>query len=219
MLDGFLCGVLLQPVAVPTARWWPQVTDVDARPLPAGFDAKRLRDLVLLRHDELDRAIRERRWFDPWVFELEDETDAVSGQAGAAGAAVHVDETGHGGPARHAPDNTDNDTDPAADAADDSGFDAEAAAASDAVYPWVAGLASALETFPGLMASSDDALTEPLALLYRHLDPDDLEDADELLEAIDQLGPPADIADAVEGLVRAVLLLADVTRPRVGPSR
>ena len=67
-----------------------------------------------------------------------------------------------------------------------------------------------MEFFPALMQRDAQALTEPLALLYRHLDPDDLEDADELLEEIESLEPPADLAEAVEGLVRATLLLADV---------
>jgi uncharacterized protein len=56
-------------------------------------------------------------------------------------------------------------------------------------------------------------MTEPLALLYRHLDPDDLEDADELIAEIETLEPPVDLTDAVEGLVRATLLLADIGRP------
>jgi uncharacterized protein len=54
---------------------------------------------------------------------------------------------------------------------------------------------------------------EPLALLYRHLDAEDLEDADELLAEIETLEPIADLEEAVEGLVRAILLLADLTRP------
>ena len=52
-----------------------------------------------------------------------------------------------------------------------------------------------------------------LALLYRHLDPQDLEDADVLLEEIDSLEPPEDLSESVEGLVRATLLLADIGRP------
>ena len=75
--------------------------------------------------------------------------------------------------------------------------------------PWVAGFADCARTFPGHARSAEDALTEPLALLYRHLDADDLEDADELLAEIDSLEPPADLAEAVEELVRATLLLAD----------
>ena len=163
-LDGFLCGVLVQPEPVASARWLPFVTDVDGRPLPAGFDARPLHALVARREDELRRAIGRREWFDPWLFELDDNG-----------------------------------------ASDDA-----SAASSDPAYPWVAGFAAALGTFPGLLAADEDALTGPLALLYRHLDADDLEDADALLAEIDSLEPPADLGAAVEELVRATLLLADV---------
>ena len=172
-LDGFLCGVLVQPHRVPDSQWLPHVTDADGRVLPAGFDASRLHALARRRHAELNDAITRRRWFDPWVFELEQ----------AAGSAPH-DESDEAAPPE-----------------------------VDAVYPWVAGFATALELFPALMRLDAAALTEPLALLYRHLDPEDLEDADALLEEIESLEPPADLSEAVEGLVRATLLLADVARP------
>ena len=164
-LDGFLCGVIVQPTAIGPARWLPFVTDVDGRACPAGFDARALHSLVLRRDAELRRAIGRREWFDPWVFELDDDGD--------------VD-------------------DPAV------------AARSDPAYPWVAGFAAALETFPGLLTADEDALTGPLALLYRHLDGEDLEDADALLAEIETLEPPAELAAAVEEIVRATLLLADV---------
>ena len=93
---------------------------------------------------------------------------------------------------------------------DDAAGDDASAARSDPAYSWVAGFAAALETFPGLLAADEAALTGPLALLYRHLDVDDLEDADALLAEIETLEPPADLAAAVEELVRATLLLADV---------
>lgn len=177
MLDGFLCGVLVQPQRIPDSRWLPHVTDADGRALPAGFDASRLQALARRRHAELDDAIARRQWFDPWVFELEDEEP----------------------PAR-------------------SNDDADEPPPIDAVLPWVAGFATAQEFFPALMEQDAQALTEPLALLYRHLDPEDLEDADDLLEEIDSLEPPVDLTEAVEGLVRATLLLADVSRP-VAPNR
>jgi uncharacterized protein len=164
MLDGYLCGVLVQPVRVPASRWLPYLTDADARALPASFDATRLHTLAQRRHAELDDAIARRQWFDPWVFELQ---------------------------------------------ADDE----DEPAAPDAVYPWVAGFALAMDCFPELMQRDAQVLTEPLALLYRHLDPDDLEDADELLAEIDTLEPPEDLSAAVEELVRATLLLADIGRP------
>jgi uncharacterized protein len=174
MLDGYLCGLLIQPRRIPAARWLPFITDVDGRALPARFDASRLDSLVQRRYAELDDAIARRQWFDPLVFELDAEED------------VDEDEDEDGEPA-----------------------------SIDAVYPWVAGFATALELFPDLMAMDAKALTEPLALVYRHLAADDLEDADDLLAEIESLEPPEDLADAVEGLVRATLLLADISRPVV----
>jgi uncharacterized protein len=165
-LDGFLCGVIVQPQRIAPERWRPFVSDGDGRALPASFDARRLLALVARREAELRAAIERRAWFDPWVFEL------VGDPAGAG--------------------------------------DAEAAAGVDAVYPWVAGFAAALETFPGLLAFDEGDLLEPLALLYRHLGADDLEDAEALLVEIESLEPPADLAGAVEEIVRATLLLADV---------
>ena len=174
MVDGFLCGVLVQPQRVPAVRWLPHLTDADGRALPRGFDATRLHALAQRRCAELNDAITRREWFDPWVFELADDAHEAPDDEGAEPPAV------------------------------------------DAVYPWVAGFATAMELFPQLMQGASPALTEPLALLYRHLEPDDLEDADDLLEEIDSLEPPADLSEAVEGLVRATLLLADVGRPLAG---
>jgi uncharacterized protein len=85
---------------------------------------------------------------------------------------------------------------------------------SQAVLPWVAGFAAALELFPALLQIDDAALREPLAVLYAHFDPEDLDDADDLRELIDDVAPPESVAEAVENLVRSTLLLADVSRPR-----
>lgn len=167
MLDGYLCGVLLQPQAVPAARWLRHVHDVDGRPAPPGVDLAPLHALAKRRHGQLDAAIARRQWFDPWVWELDDEE----------------------------------------------------ASPSQTVLPWVAGFATALELFPELMQRHEAALIEPLAVLYMHLDPDDLEDADALLEEIETLEPPLDLAEAVEGLVRSTLLIADVSRPQARPAR
>ena len=178
MLDGFLCGVLLQPHSVPLLRWLPHITDADGRALPERFDATRLHALARRRHAELLDAITRRQWFDPWVFELDDAPEDRAAERALIDADIDA-----------------------------------APAAIDAVYPWVAGFATALELFPGLMALDAQALNEPLALVYRHLDAEDLEDADELLAEIESLEPPADLSAAVEELVRATLLLADVSRP------
>jgi uncharacterized protein len=88
---------------------------------------------------------------------------------------------------------------------------------SETVLPWVGGFAAALDLFPELLTHpgmAEDAGREPLAVLYSHFDPDDLEDAEDLLPLIDALEPPSTLAEAVEDLVRCTLLLADVTRPR-----
>jgi uncharacterized protein len=167
-LDGFLCGVLVQPEPIAPARWLRYVTDVEGRPLPAAVDARRLHALVRRRETELRRAIERREWFDPWIFELE------------------------GG-------------------ADDGGA---RAAAQQSVLPWAGGFTAALETFPALLASDDAALTAPLALVYRHVGTEALDDADALREEIDSLEPPGDLAAAVEELVRATLLLADAAGVR-----
>jgi uncharacterized protein len=63
------------------------------------------------------------------------------------------------------------------------------------------------------MQMSSQALLEPMATIYAHLDPEDLEDADELLAEIETLEPAADLDEAAEGLVRSVLHMADVSRP------
>lgn len=85
---------------------------------------------------------------------------------------------------------------------------------SEVVLPWVAGFATAMGLWPALADSPDPELVEPFALLYQHLPREELEDADALLALMDELEPPADLAEAVEQLVRSVMLMADVTRPR-----
>jgi uncharacterized protein len=163
-LDGYLCGVLLQPGEVPAADWLPWVADVHGRPLPAGHDAAPLHGLVRRRHEELRRAIAARQWFDPWVF-------------------------------------------------------AEAGDGPEAVVPWVAGFAAALERVPQLADVDDERLLEPLALLYLHLGHDALPDIEGLAELVDTLEPAQDVAEAVQDLVRCVMLIADVVQPRAVPAK
>jgi uncharacterized protein len=159
MIDGYLCGVLLQPRAIPEVRWLAHVLDVEGRPAPKDFDVPGVRALLRRRYDELAAAISDRDGFDPWIY-------------------------------------GDDEADP-----------------SETVMPWVAGFATAVDTFTELMDRHEPELTEPLAGLYRHLDPDDMEDAEALLEEIETLEPPAELAEAVEDLVRGTLLIADVVHP------
>lgn len=167
MIDGYLCGVLLQPTPIPPNRWMPRVFDVDERKLPHGLDVAPIQSAVEARHAELAQAIARRDWFDPWIYELDESTTA-----------------------------------------------------SEAVLPWVGGMALALETFTGLTDARDPRATEPLALFYRHFDPDDLEDVEPALaEMIEEIEPAEDLAEAVQDIVRAVMLLADVTRPLQPPHK
>ncbi|MBV8604423.1 MAG: YecA family protein [Pelomonas sp.] len=167
MLDGYLVGVLLQPRPVPEAQWAPHVFDAEEGRAPQpGFDTEPVMKLARRRHAQLDRAIAQRQWFDPLVFELDED-----------------------------------------------------ATPSEVLLPWVAGFALAVELFPALLRLDEQRLLEPLAALYMHLDPADLEDADELLEEIETLEPPTDLGDAVEGLVSACLMLADIGRPQPAPSK
>mgnify|MGYP000252269857 CR=1 FL=1 len=69
--------------------------------------------------------------------------------------------------------------------------------------------------FQGLWCYADRAgrlEDRPVSLKMRILSADNA-DADDLLEEIESLEPPADLTEAVEELVRATLLLADVSRP------
>lgn len=163
-IDGFLVGVLLQPKPVPEAQWWPLLIDPESalettmlvKPALASLQAS-----VRRRHAWLDAAIEHRQWFDPLVYELEEDD----------------------------------------------------ASPSEAMLPWAAGFALALDHFEGLVSMHGDELTNALALIYRHFDPDDLEDADDLLEVIDSIEPASTLEEAVEDTVTATLLLADLSRP------
>ena len=85
MLDGYLCGVLVQPELIAPERWLPPIFDSEGRPLPESADAAwhaRVVALTLRRQAALNRAMLEDGWFDPLILEADDE-DAEAGQAGA----------------------------------------------------------------------------------------------------------------------------------------
>ena len=161
MLDGYLCGVLLQPTAVPAGAWLKHVFDIDGRPLSDKWTGlHELQGLVQRRYRELMLAIGGRQWFDPWVCELDDDASPL-----------------------------------------------------ETVLPWVAGFSAAMELFPALMNMNTPDSLEPMAVLYAAFDPEDLEDADDLLEEIETLEPPASLDEAMEDIVQSVMRLADVSRP------
>jgi uncharacterized protein len=76
MLDGYLCGVIVQPVLLEPPTWLAHVFDFDGRPLPDDTDAawlQRTTALILRRHGALNRAIVEDGWFEPLVLEFDEE--------------------------------------------------------------------------------------------------------------------------------------------------
>jgi len=76
MLDGFLCGVLVQPVLIESAAWLPHVFDFEGQPLPDDADPQwlaRTQALILRRHAALNRAIVDDGWFNPLILEFDDE--------------------------------------------------------------------------------------------------------------------------------------------------
>jgi uncharacterized protein len=76
MLDGYLCGVIVQPVLLEPATWLAHIFDFDGRPLPDDVNREWLDHttaLIMRRHAALNRAIVEDGWFDPLVLEFDDE--------------------------------------------------------------------------------------------------------------------------------------------------
>jgi uncharacterized protein len=76
MLDGFLCGVIVQPVLLEAATWLPHVFDIDGAPLSDDVDPvwlQRTSALIVRRHAALNRAMADDGWFDPLVLEFDDE--------------------------------------------------------------------------------------------------------------------------------------------------
>jgi uncharacterized protein len=77
MLDGYLCGVLVQPVLIAPQQWLSWVFDAEGRAMPEGGDRighERAQALTLRRHSALNRALLDEGWFHPLI--LEDADDA-----------------------------------------------------------------------------------------------------------------------------------------------
>ena len=176
MLDGFLCGVIVQPTLPEVDAWLPYVFDAgghrwgEAEPSP---EQLRARALVLRRHAALNRAIAEFGSFDPFILEVDNDEVGASGEdEGRAGAAA---------PAREGA------ADPAAP------LDPIGAA----VLPWVAGFEQAVHLLPGLADLDAPEVALTLARLYRFL-PDD-EQGTAALVARER--PLASLGDAIGEVV------------------
>ena len=88
MLDGYLCGVIVQPMLLEPATWLLHVFDFEGRPLPEDVDAgwrTQTESLIGRRHAALNRALAEDGWFDPLILEpdevAQDEIDPKDPEA------------------------------------------------------------------------------------------------------------------------------------------
>ncbi len=89
MLDGYLCGVIVQPVPLEPATWLAHVFDFDGRPLPESIDSAwlaRTTALVMRRYAALNRDLAEEGGFDPLI--LEPDPDEPQEEAGDEAAAA-----------------------------------------------------------------------------------------------------------------------------------
>ncbi|MDT9001938.1 UPF0149 family protein [Paucibacter sp. APW11] len=183
MLDGYLCGVLVQPRLIEIDEWLPNIFDYDGGVLPENVDAAwlaRVRELVERRYTALNRALVEDGWFDPVVLDLDEE--------------VQTDPT------------TAQDPDQAEAQAT---YDAMTPIART-LMPWVAGFQHAALCFPELGEMDDDAVMAALARLYRHL-PAETPEEKEIVATLDREHPLKDLDDAIEELVVTVADLCDLT--------
>ena len=183
MLDGYLCGVLVQPVLLEPATWLAHVFDFDGQPLPDDTDPawrERTTALILRRHAALNRSMLEDGWFDPLVLEFDEEAAPADARDAGESAAPN---------------------DPAA------GLNP----ISQALMPWVAGFQHACLSFPDLAEMPDDAVMAALARLYRHL-PTETDEEREVVATLDREHPLSTLDAAMEDLVVTVADLHDLTR-------
>lgn len=78
ILDGYLAGVLVQPVHLEPEQWLPPVFGTEGLPEPGSAQWSetqhtRLIELITRRKDEILRGILEEGWFDPIIPMIEDE--------------------------------------------------------------------------------------------------------------------------------------------------
>lgn len=195
MLDGYLCGVLAQPVLVDAAEWLPPALDWNwgdpdqpgaGHPLtpetPGWHAAKheRLLSLVSRHHAVLERQLREEAWFDPIVMEPDDEQGRPLEGAAAIGPALAA---------------------------------------------WAVGFEHALNHFPALESLTDGELPDLLACLRRHLPEQEGEemaytkalDAEHPLRTLTEaIGDLVENIVAICDLARGERLKVETVR-RVGP--
>ena len=203
MLDGYLCGVLVQPVLLESATWLAHVFDFDGTPLPDDVDATwlaRTSALILRRHTALNRAIEEDGWFDPLVLEFDDEHPREPVPEGEADPMAGLTDGPLAPPAPSPEGNSDGLGRPGA----------RLSPISQSLMPWAAGFQHATVVFPDLAEMPDDAVMAALARIYRHL-PAETPEEIEVVATLDREHPLATLDDAMEELVVTVADLQDLT--------
>lgn len=194
MLDGYLCGVLVQPRLIEPQAWLARLFEIDDgtddefdregegdSPVGPQIDDGEwlgvVTPLVLRRHAALNRSIVEDGMFDPFILEI------------------------------------DEDEEPGPDSAPDAEADdalAELGPVSRALAPWVFGFQLACVHFGDLLESSDDAIMLALARLFRHLPPQD-EHMVDLIATMDKESPIETVDEGIEELIACVVELSDLT--------
>lgn len=93
MVDGYLCGLLLQSRVPDESLWWAPLLDLRDGPDTASPAAPppALARVVRERARALDDAIARRAWFDPWVIEADDGDPVASVLPWVAGFAVAME--------------------------------------------------------------------------------------------------------------------------------
>jgi uncharacterized protein len=186
MLDGFLCGVIVQPTLPEVDAWLPYVFDAgghrwgEAEPSP---EQRRARSLILRRHAALNRAIAEYGSFDPFILEA-DEGEVAAGEEGDPEVA-------------------------AAPARGEADLPAPVDPIGTALLPWVAGFEQAVHLLPGLAELDEPEVAMTLARLFRFL-PDDEQGTAELVA---RERPLASLGDAIGEVVACVAELYELTLP------
>ena len=186
MLDGFLCGVVVQPMLIDADTWLPYVFDAgghrwgEAEP---SAEQRRARALVLRRHAALNRSIAEYGSFGPFVLEANEDEQVADGQS--------------------------SDGDDARRQTADAPFLARVDPIIDAVLPWVAGFEQAVHLLPPLAELDDPHVATTLARLFRFL-PDDEQDTAALVA---RERPLESLEDAIGEVVACVAELYELTLP------
>ncbi|MEO6363021.1 MAG: UPF0149 family protein, partial [Caldimonas sp.] len=187
MLDGYLCGVIVQPQLIESERWLPFVFASggqrwgEAEPGP---EQLRARSLIVRRHAAINRQIAEYGGFDPVILEpAADPAPDVGEQLATESAAAE----------------------PAAAAAPSDPI-------ADALLPWVAGFEQALQVFPGLEDLDEPAVATTLARLFRFL-PETSSEGRDVAAILARERPLASLDDAIAEVVGCVAELYDLTEP------